>query len=469
MSRYGMEIETNTSAGRPCGGWLSLVHRFARHHGGGFAVTAAVAFPALGMATALLVDGTNWLSARGRLQTVADGAALLLASSSSVTTYSTPGSANAQYAWNAPAASDKATAYVTSNLPGTYVSPTVQTTVDSSAGIFKVTVSVPVKTFLGTIAGPPYNLVSATASARMVGSAKLCIVALEGSAAKAIQVAGASSGSPAIPSNITGNGCSFFVNSSNPNAIKVDDASMILATRILGAGPIPRPTPANFMQSKPVADPLGSPTPPSHSACKSANTSKVKLDGTPPADTSINFINGNAYYLPPGYYCGGLEVTTGNQAILNTGIYYFGGAGLIADGGTLRQQSNSSGVTIVMDANAPVKITGTTTVNLNALPTGPTAGILLWALGSTGSSDVELSSSSARNLTGVLYLPRANLIVKNAVSIADQSPWTAIVANSIDVASGAKIVLNSNYAATNVPPPPLIKANPALQSPVLTQ
>lgn len=471
MSQEGMKPGSKASVARSRAVAAVRLRDFVRDTTGGFALTAAVAFPALGMAAALLVDGTNWMTARSRLQAAADGAALALASASSVTTYSSSTMA-ANYVWNAAAASDRAKAYVEGNLPVSYVQPTVKTTVDSATGIFTVKVTVPVKTMLGTIAGPPYNLIEAAASARLIGSAKLCLVALKKSGANAIRVQDS-------PSSVTGNGCTFYINSDNQNAIQLQNGGTLTADKIVGVVASPSPRPQKYKQANAIPDPLGPPAlPAKNCGAYSFSSSVFMADGSPvpAADngvTTFMSLQGKTYYLTAGgCFPKGIQVAPGYQIRLNSGVFWIGGKGLQVDNNATSGNTNGgittmSGATLIME-DAPISISGTAKVDINAMNSGPTAGILIWASGSSGKSTIDISSTKARNLTGVVYAPATTLSVSNAVTVADNSPWTAIVVQDMQVAAGASVVLNSNYSATNVPPPPLLQSNPALQSPVLT-
>ena len=66
----------------------------------------------------------------------------------------------------------------------------------------------------------------------------------------------------------------------------------------------------------------------------------------------------------------------------------------------------------------------------------------------------SISSDRARRLLGTIYLPSATFDVSGTNSkVADQSPWTIVVANKLDVSASANLVINSNYGISVVPVP----------------
>ena len=62
-------------------------------------------------------------------------------------------------------------------------------------------------------------------------------------------------------------------------------------------------------------------------------------------------------------------------------------------------------------------------------------------------------SSNAREMLGTIYLPKGRLEIATMSPIADQSAYTAIVAKSIRMSGSPTLVLNADYAATDVPVP----------------
>ena len=69
----------------------------------------------------------------------------------------------------------------------------------------------------------------------------------------------------------------------------------------------------------------------------------------------------------------------------------------------------------------------------------------------------RISSNDARKLIGTIYLPAGDLVVDATNPVADQSAYTAIIAQHIELNKGPNLVLNSDYDQTNVPVPAGLK------------
>ncbi len=54
---------------------------------------------------------------------------------------------------------------------------------------------------------------------------------------------------------------------------------------------------------------------------------------------------------------------------------------------------------------------------------------------------------------GTIYLPGGRLLIDAPVKVAEESDYTVMVVNRLDLAFGPTLVLNSNYARSRVPVP----------------
>ena len=61
--------------------------------------------------------------------------------------------------------------------------------------------------------------------------------------------------------------------------------------------------------------------------------------------------------------------------------------------------------------------------------------------------------AGAERLVGALYFPNTELEVDAPGTVADKSPWTAIIAREVRMLNDSNVVLNTNYGDTNVPVP----------------
>ncbi len=111
-------------------------------------------------------------------------------------------------------------------------------------------------------------------------------------------------------------------------------------------------------------------------------------------------------------------------------------------------------------SNAVLNFIGNTTINLEGPKDGDLRGscsmpiVALHPLQQTSSA-----APIAHTLTGTIYLPRGNLLVDPVPRSPQNSAYTAIIANQINVNMGPELVLNSNYGATPCPLPDGIKAS----------
>ena len=85
---------------------------------------------------------------------------------------------------------------------------------------------------------------------------------------------------------------------------------------------------------------------------------------------------------------------------------------------------------------------------------GPLAGLLVFEDHNAGGIRLHrLASNNARKLLGTIYMPKSILNIDATAPIADQSAYTAIIAQSLQLQSGPNLILNSDYSATDVPVP----------------
>ena len=108
--------------------------------------------------------------------------------------------------------------------------------------------------------------------------------------------------------------------------------------------------------------------------------------------------------------------------------------------------------------NSVVWFNANTTISLSAPVDGPLAGLLFFE--DRAASGVRLhrfASNNARKLLGTIYLSKSMLNIDANAPVADQSAYTAIVTQSLQLQSGPNLILNSDYSATKVPVPEGIK------------
>lgn len=153
--------------------------------------------------------------------------------------------------------------------------------------------------------------------------------------------------------------------------------------------------------------------------------------------------------LLPGVHCGNLRVSTGATLTLLPGEHYFKTGSLI-----LEQNAVLTGDDVVLffDDDADFQFTQTSDIRLRGRRTGQFAGFVL-ATTRQNNHTFNISSTSAHELLGTVYVPNATLAISGTQNVADQSAWTVIVARNIRASGSATLVVNSNYSGSTVPVP----------------
>lgn len=154
--------------------------------------------------------------------------------------------------------------------------------------------------------------------------------------------------------------------------------------------------------------------------------------------------------LAPGIHCG--KFTVANSAILKlaAGEHYF-------VKGELRAKNSSSlqgdDVVLVFDATSRFVFSDKAAITLGGRKSGALAGFVL-ATTRQNIGIFEISTDSARQLLGTIYVPSATLQVTGVGNrISDQSAWTVVVAKTIKMTGSPNLVINANYAGSSVPAP----------------
>lgn len=238
---------------------------------------------------------------------------------------------------------------------------------------------------------------------------------------------------------LTGNNCGVFSNSAATAGLKVDTGAALKASLACSVGGVSMSgsiTPAPVTDCPPQDDPLASRAAPSFAGCSFKN---LVVDNVPRT-------------LSPGVYCGGLTIKGNSNVTLQPGVYVLKDGGLTVAG---QATLTGTGVGFYITGNAaPVLFAAMTHVQLSAPASGPMAGLLLFE---DRALSVRLkhriTSDDARKLIGTIYFPVGSLIIDARRPVADQSAYTAIVAQGLELNMGPNLVLNSDYQATDVPVP----------------
>jgi len=282
--------------------------------------------------------------------------------------------------------------------------------------------------------------VRATAVAR--GGMNVCVIALDESGSGAVSTDG--------DARLEGKNCSVLSNSISQFGIVARRKSEIRAGMICSSGGASGSTsnfsPAPVTDCPVYPDPLAGREPPPVGPCDHNDFRVGRIaavvSGLPLIKVTVS----------PGVYCGGLRIEMLADVAFEPGIY------VIKDG-PLEVGANSTltGENIVFHLigdGATFTFNRDSTISMTAPKDGPLAGILFFEDRSAPEGRVHLiASDDARKFIGAFYLPRGVLRVDTNQAVADASAYTAIVARRIELGGKPTLVLNSNYAATDVPTP----------------
>jgi Flp pilus assembly protein TadG len=422
------------------------LRQWRRDRSGSVAMTFGIVTPILFMVVAAAVDYSMFVSARARLQNQVDAAAIF----------------SARELQMAKADEGKISAVAQNFVHAEEPNASVQAGVDIKA--FSVTVSAQKKFTpkFGMLFWGSAPDVKATATAKLNGTAPLCLLALDRKAPGTVHLEQSAM--------MTATGCMVYSNSKCPSGLQAKDSATLKAGVVCTAGGKAKTggatvTPDPVTDCPIMEDPLRARPAPTVGACR--------------FDEMV--VKGGVQTLEPGVYCKGLRITNGAQVTLTKGIYIIKNGPLIVDkGGNVRGDNVSIFLT---GRKANLTFAADSTINLSASKDGPLAGLLIFDDPSGAEAPAippvalplpilgellgallggpppgpprehKILSDNARNLLGTIYMPKGRLIIDASKPIADKSAYTVLVVQRIDLHAGPNLILNSDYSATDVPVP----------------
>ena len=309
---------------------------------------------------------------------------------------------------------------------------TVTTTMDENAGSITVEIERTWTPYFAQIFSDSFSSMKVTATARLVGTDKVCVLALDETSAGAVSLT--------KKANLEALQCGVYSNSTHTDGIVSTGTSLLKAKLTCSAGGVSG-TGGNFApypttDCPPMPDPLA--------------------DRQPPAVGSCDFNNYVAWdwyeTLQPGVYCGGIEIGQGIVATFQPGVYIIKDGPFVV-GSNATAKGDNVGFYLV-GATATFEFTSKATIEFTAPKDGDLASILFFEdRNAPPLRDHKIFSENARVLLGTFYLPNGRLVVKTAKPVADQSAYTAIVARQLALELNPTLVLNTDYAATDIPVP----------------
>ncbi|HEV7254712.1 MAG TPA: pilus assembly protein TadG-related protein [Mesorhizobium sp.] len=398
------------------------LHRFACCRGGHFAVLLGLLAPVLLGLTGGAIDLFRYVSHQKSLQSAADGAALAAAREASLE------------GWSQAAADAIANAYVQANVSHLNGSGevTALTTVDGETG--RVTVAVEQDHFgyfmVGYFKASPQIHVQATAQA--IGSTSMCVIGLSSHEESTIGL-----DSNAI---LSAPNCVVHSNSAHAKGMRSLSNAVLRSALPCSAGGYEGAA-KNFSKMPltdcpPMDDPLaGRAKPHVGGACKAKNAVHKDYVGK----------------ISPGIYCGGLFIDGNSVVTMEPGVYVMRDGPFLVDSNS---KVTGKGVGVFFTGkNSFFHFKSNVNVSLEAPTTGDMYGLIFHQDRDSAPADFTIESNYTRNLIGTIYLPKGKLVVKADNDVADQSAYTAIVVQKLQLLSGPRLVLNTNYDDTAVPVP----------------
>ena len=401
----------------------------------------------VGGAAAAAVDYNTWSSAKARLQKATDAAALAAARE-----------------FQLASATSASVSRVAESLLRTSLSEhgpqptTVTTDAQQAARTVRLDATALVSPILSRIISSQVQYVKATATARLSGTAPICVIGLDPKQDGTLHFE--------KKSQLTANRCAVYSNSSSTSGLQGEDSSTLTSALFCSAGGYSGKkanfTPAPVTDCPVIKDPLAARPTPFIGPCLETNKVISKV----------------AAVLIPGTYCG-LRITDKASVTLLSGVYVIKDGPLIVDKKASLQGQNV-GLFFTGD-KATLLFDKDSVVSLTAPKDGVMAGILMSEERSVGNPDpaptpdvdplapldpppplpagapkmreYRIVSDNARTLLGTIYFPNGRLMIDSKKPVADQSAYTVIVVKRLDLFDGPNLYLNADYASTDIPVP----------------
>jgi len=320
-----------------------------------------------------------------------------------------------------------------SEAAGTAGAVSVTPAVDTIAKAVKVTIATSQPTYVLKAFGPSMTEISVSATAKVVGGAPICVIGLDKDAGKTVFLDKSA--------KLEAPGCSVYSNSTGSGGLEARDDASIKAAFICTAGGKFGAKKASFtpdpqLDCPALPDPLAARPQPQAAGCIQTDLVLAGVTTT----------------LMPGTYCGGITIDKGAKVTLSPGVYVIKDGPLIVTG-----QGSLNGANIglfLTGKGAKIRFDGPSSVSLSAPKSGNMAGILMFEdRAAPLGQKHEITSNDTRMLLGTIYLSRGRLHVAAQSPVADKSAYTIVVANQFSLSEGPTMVLNSDYAGTNIPVP----------------
>lgn len=394
-----------------------LFRRFCSDRKGSVALIFGLSFPALIVLVLVAIELRSLTNDRGRLQELADTAALNAASQMRI-------GANQQLLERARAATIEQAADLTARLESADLQ-----FIDEIDGRSGVVVSLVARrtSFFGNMLPPGGFVLRASAVAQQLGATPLCVLVLSESSGTALHMP---------KGELIARSCLAHSN----RDIQLAAQGRIDAAAVQASGSIKGGSPANSGSNAPVIpDPLVGLFASGPPACTA--TSDVEAD----EDDEVRSV-------PAGVHCRHFDIEEGTLKLL-PGVHHFRSGEL-----QLKVDAKLEGANVTLVFWKDVKVTFSDgkvdrlTLSGNQSAGDPWAGVVI-AIDPARTNDFTFNFDDIRRLEGVIYAPGTRLIVPGGANSNDATPWTVVVARELRVEGGRRLSINADYASSSVPVP----------------
>lgn len=152
--------------------------------------------------------------------------------------------------------------------------------------------------------------------------------------------------------------------------------------------------------------------------------------------------------LSPGVHCENYFITGNGELTLEPGEHYFDNYFIAKDNAKVIGDD----VVMIFTDIPYVAFQGNSNIRLSARKTGPFAGFVM-ATGRQSGGMFKIESSKVDKLLGVIYFPKATLLVSTNGTVSEDSQWSIIVAREIRLDKNPILFINKDYSTAKVPVP----------------
>ena len=395
---------------------------------GGVAATFALAVPVIVVIAVGAIELSSLSADRANMQAAADNAALAAAKELSVS--------------SAEAVIERSKAFVTSQLSDGMPEYTIAANASVSADPATVTVDLVANrpSFFVNLLPPGGFTLRVRSVAASMGSAPLCVLshAVVGSPLeldlKLVKIKAGPDGAGLLLEDNARMEAPACLVQSNDDLTVESGARLVAAVARAGGLVRGNVTPAGESSAPSITDPFGDYDLSIPESCPKSSGPKIKISG---AET-----------LAAGVHCGGIELDQQAVLTLAPGEHYFVGDVKVKGDA----QFTGKDVVLIFDKHSKFEFRNNSRVSLEGRKTGKLAGFVVITT-RDNTHDFNMDSGRIEQMLGTIYIPEARLVIEGDQKVAEESDWTVIIAKQVNLKGSPSLVVNANYATSNVPVP----------------